>query len=417
MASMLQQTNNNQFEKQIQQFKPQTQAQAQIQYYVYQDLQYVINLLYQMKAVAQHFKNSEHTMVKLCNNKLMLQLNISFGIHLDQLQQSQRNETNFYFLKAQKNNAFMILESIIQKMSDNEKELLKEQLECIQNYMTNCLGPQYNWRQYQLKATNMTPQFNDQVLQQLINSIQQVDNQVTHIKENSNSSFPLEQIERTAQQFERKTQEQLNRNFPNLNNSNFNMQENELSQVDNLNISYPKNQWNKQNNQKTQSTQPDLMNSVDNEFQNQQLTDVLCHYQYSNSNQDRIVQQINLDYEKFKVQRYHQIYNLNCNVLQNYQQQGHLREQFKYFQIFKIYHDYVQQANNNLKQFVEFLLSYQYKDQYHYDEFINYIMESQEIINSKSQYMQGNNSQYPLNPQYYQKLYQKFLLIFQYQKR
>ncbi|CAK73843.1 unnamed protein product (macronuclear) [Paramecium tetraurelia] len=198
MASTCWQTNKNQAEYQIYQQQAQTKAQAQIQYFVFQDLQYVINLLYQLKAVAQHFKNSEHTMVKLCNNKLMLQLNISYGIHFDQLQQFQKDQTNLNFLIAQRNTAKGILESIIGKMNHDEQKLLKEQLEFIEDYKTNCLGSQCNLKQYSLKNTNLTPQFNEQVLQQLIHSIQQVDNQVTHIKENTNSSFSLEQIERTA---------------------------------------------------------------------------------------------------------------------------------------------------------------------------------------------------------------------------
>ncbi|CAD8118857.1 unnamed protein product [Paramecium primaurelia] len=62
----------------------QQQEKALIEYYVYEDIQNLINLLYSRKAIHEYFQNDPNNpIVILSNNKVILQLNLSSGIHKD----------------------------------------------------------------------------------------------------------------------------------------------------------------------------------------------------------------------------------------------------------------------------------------------------------------------------------------------
>ncbi|CAK58109.1 unnamed protein product (macronuclear) [Paramecium tetraurelia] len=95
-SQIVQQTSTNPTEKNIvYQIENKTEYQSelqQIEYYVYEDLQNFVNLLYSLKAVKEHFKEyPSHPMIVLSRNKVILQLNLSNAIHYDLISQYKDN--------------------------------------------------------------------------------------------------------------------------------------------------------------------------------------------------------------------------------------------------------------------------------------------------------------------------------------
>ncbi|CAD8127271.1 unnamed protein product [Paramecium sonneborni] len=205
---------------QIYQNKSLQSKQSLIQYYVYQDLQNFINLIFSIKAVKEHFKdNLDHPMVEICNNKIILQLNLSNGIHIDQHQQYKKDKDDEKYYNKEKINAQKILEEVIkqfqQSINEKQKKLLSEQFHQIELYKKYCLGEIFELKQFQLKNTNLPTQFNHKVVSQILNSVKQVDGEVNGIVENKQYNQPNQiEIQQKAEQQYQLTRNQLNSYFP-----------------------------------------------------------------------------------------------------------------------------------------------------------------------------------------------------------
>ncbi|CAD8195763.1 unnamed protein product [Paramecium octaurelia] len=114
--------NNAEFQSEVQ----------QIEYYVYEDLQNFVNLLYSLKAVKEHFKEYPyHPMTVLCRNKVILQLNLSNAIHFDLMSQYQNNLRQV--LLKEKENAKNIINQFKLLLGD-------EYLQHIDYYISNSLN-------------------------------------------------------------------------------------------------------------------------------------------------------------------------------------------------------------------------------------------------------------------------------------
>ncbi|CAD8182501.1 unnamed protein product [Paramecium octaurelia] len=199
----------------------QAQAQTEIQYYIYQDLQNTINLMYARKAVLEYFKNNPtHEMITQSNNKLILQLNLSNTIHFDQQQQYKEQPQLLKFLKEERSKAYKILE----KMIDNNGLFLNR------NQSNDDVVPKY-FKEYKqryakqefkmndqipLQQTNQVTTFDEGVLSNIISSIQNTDNQIDQIRRNKSYKVPdPNEILQKANDYYKKAQGQLKNNFPN----------------------------------------------------------------------------------------------------------------------------------------------------------------------------------------------------------
>ncbi|CAD8089259.1 unnamed protein product [Paramecium sonneborni] len=449
---------NYQQEEQTQRYKSQLEAQAQIQYYVYQDLQNVVNLLYSMKAVIQYFKEDpQHPMIDLCNNKLVLQLNLSNGIHQDLLQQCQNTEL-FQFLDKQKQNAQKMLDQILSQMFGQEK--LKEQLCLVESYKNNCLGKNFQWRQYEQKQTNLPVQFNEQVLKKIINSIQFIDNKINQVGQNGELKQPIVgEIQYIAQQYEQLTQNKLQLNFPlfknstsiQSNNKSFQEQNNcfELQQNQNYNNQYCDYNKQGQNNflkecvDITQTAQPQNGNYKSNEqysnnLNNQQqlqnkLIEFLKKFELPINNNthptiQNILNSINNNYEKLKedIKKLSQYPNSNFKTQADYaisqRSSGNLREQFRLHQIFHLFYSYLDAENKNgrIINIFEYLTYVKISYQNDSGNFLIYFEQQKCILQKQPHFVNQQNSS-NLNNQlywqddYYYELFKNFSNIYGYQ--
>ncbi|CAD8195812.1 unnamed protein product [Paramecium pentaurelia] len=184
----------------------QTLVQNQIltQFYVYQDLQNFVNLLYSLKEVNHFFKEQKnHAMVKLCRNKVILQMNLSNCIHYDLLQQNGSSS----ILLNEKKNAVSLLKQL-------EPEL-EEFKQYIQWYQTNCLNEDVNLKQQHLEDIQIVANFNQNVLSQIIPAINSMDEQVKNLQGQKQFIAPnINQIREKAIKFKDHTRESLGKNFP-----------------------------------------------------------------------------------------------------------------------------------------------------------------------------------------------------------
>ncbi|CAK57393.1 unnamed protein product (macronuclear) [Paramecium tetraurelia] len=94
---------------QLKQMQTQIKNQVQTQFYVDENQQNFINLLYSLRIVNEHFKGQKKPpMVIICRNKVILQINLSNSIHYDLGSQKDTGE----MLAKEKNNAMNILNQL-----------------------------------------------------------------------------------------------------------------------------------------------------------------------------------------------------------------------------------------------------------------------------------------------------------------
>ncbi|CAD8194905.1 unnamed protein product [Paramecium pentaurelia] len=192
----------------------QQQEQALIQYYIYQDLQNLINLIQSRKAVLDYFQNDlNHPMVTSSNNKILLQLNLSNGIHFDQQKQYSKDKTLTDFLKEQRKKAYEILKQVI----DNKDNLINKGdslYQSLQTYKSKYQNSQFGLNEeYQLQPTQQDNKFDQNVLSKIISSIQTVDFDINQIQ----GYFPVpsqKEILQKANDYQNKAKQKLIENFP-----------------------------------------------------------------------------------------------------------------------------------------------------------------------------------------------------------
>ncbi|CAD8127815.1 unnamed protein product [Paramecium sonneborni] len=191
-------------------YQSQIQQQSEIRYYVYQDLQNIINLIYSRNAVLEHFKNDpNHPMVTLINNKMLLQLNLSNTIQLDQTQQYQRDSNLFDFLKQERMNANRILKNVIfNQKKDSIQTALIEYSNDYQNgnFKLN--------KQYKLQETGLVAKFDESVLSKILSSIQNVDYKINQLRNGQIYDVPKElDIIKKAENYQIQAKQLLQINF------------------------------------------------------------------------------------------------------------------------------------------------------------------------------------------------------------
>ncbi|CAD8182499.1 unnamed protein product [Paramecium octaurelia] len=199
------------------------QEQVEIQYFIYQDLQNLINIIYQRKAVLEFFKNNPtHEMITQSNNKLILQLNLSKAIHFDQYQQYKEQPQLFKFLREERSKAYTILNEMI----DNKDQFLKgnQSNEVVIPTYLKKYKEQYKTQDFKmndqipLQETNQVAKFDEGILQKIISSIQNTDNQIDQIRRNKSYKVPdQKEILQNANNYYNWTSQQLKQNFSMLN--------------------------------------------------------------------------------------------------------------------------------------------------------------------------------------------------------
>ncbi|CAD8207019.1 unnamed protein product [Paramecium octaurelia] len=195
----------------------QKQEEAQIEYFVYQDLQNLINLLYSKQAVLEHFHNNPNNqMVTLSDNKIILQLNLSGGIHQDLQQQYSNNPYLSSKLQHERNYALQTLKNVAQQFENQfnpfsqNQELVNDPIGLyLKKYINNYESGQFEKNQFELLKTDLESQFNQQVLQKVISSIQTVDTQINQIRQDGNQKPTQEQIIQRAEQYKQMTKIKL----------------------------------------------------------------------------------------------------------------------------------------------------------------------------------------------------------------
>ncbi|CAK73912.1 unnamed protein product (macronuclear) [Paramecium tetraurelia] len=200
-------TQNNQqnthyhYEQLQQQQQPNLEEeQAIIQYYVYEDFQNFLNLLYSFQAVKEFFKkNPEHILIKISENKLLTQMNLSNSIHYD-LQMTSKHPKQIECLQKNKK----ALKSQIREVCPQEFE--KE----IKFYEEYCLNEKVSIKRLELKATQLKANFNEGVLQQILPQIQTVENKVNYIRKNKKYQIPsIQDMKKIAEQYKDQTNQKL----------------------------------------------------------------------------------------------------------------------------------------------------------------------------------------------------------------
>ncbi|CAD8084377.1 unnamed protein product [Paramecium sonneborni] len=207
--------NNSAYEQQLQvQSLKLTQKQQEevklIRFYIYENFQFLINLISSLKAVNEHFINDpQHPMKIIARNKIVLQLNLSNCIQYDQQYQYQSDSKLNQILQQEKQNAQQLLE----QLSPELKEEFKNYFDI---YKTNSLNQNIQICSQNLEQTNLDAKFNQDVLQSIISSIQSVDQTTKEFREQKIYNKPnIQDVFEKSQNYYEKTKQQLNINFPN----------------------------------------------------------------------------------------------------------------------------------------------------------------------------------------------------------
>ncbi|CAD8090408.1 unnamed protein product [Paramecium primaurelia] len=200
-------------QKQVQILKlnqKQQQEEQLIRYYIFENLQYFINLIYSLKAVNEHFQNDpQHPMKIIARNKIVLQSNLSNSIQYDQQYQYKSDSKLYQVLQQEKLNAKQLLEQL-------SPELKEEFQSYIDAYKTYSLNQNIQMCSQNLEQTNLQSKFDQKVLQSVINSISSVDQTTQQFKEQKIYNRPkMQDVILKAQNYYEKTKQQLDINFPN----------------------------------------------------------------------------------------------------------------------------------------------------------------------------------------------------------
>ncbi|CAD8163628.1 unnamed protein product [Paramecium pentaurelia] len=201
-----QQNVNYHYQQQQQQQKQfnQQEEQALILFYIYEDFQNFLNLLYQFIIVKEQFKTDpKNILVSICENKLITQMNLSNSIHYD-LSKNQKNSDLISFLKKNKNDIKQNIRSVCPTKCDKEID------KYIQYYENFCLSENVQINNMELKPTQLKVNFNEEVLQKIFPQIQAMDNRINQIRQTQNYNIPsYDQIKSKAQQYQQETLSKL----------------------------------------------------------------------------------------------------------------------------------------------------------------------------------------------------------------
>ncbi|CAD8121334.1 unnamed protein product [Paramecium sonneborni] len=197
------QKNSEMIQKQSYQ-QAQLQDQALIQYYIFEDYQNLLNLIYSLKIVQEYFQNDPNNkMVTLSRNKVIAQLNLSNTIHHD-ISQTYKDQNYKIFIKNQK---------------EKVKELLKKLPEDIQNqqylqmYQQNSLSENVKCDYTPLEKLDINLNFNEHSVAKVLQSIQIVDEKINQITTQNHYQIENDDFQDKAKKYQIFTLQKLEANF------------------------------------------------------------------------------------------------------------------------------------------------------------------------------------------------------------
>ncbi|CAD8136622.1 unnamed protein product [Paramecium pentaurelia] len=190
------------------------QIQREIQYYIYQDLENALCQLGQLEETIEQLEyQKDKSYLPIAMNKVILQANLSFGIHFDQY--SQHNKTSGNFLYQCKTRAKSIFEEALnKKIIKNTHPKVKE----ICNFYLQNIFSQKNMQQYEelhLEKVQIESQFNQQALEKVIWGTQIVDKQLKQLQNQEYKPPTGQEIFEKIKKSKKHCEEQLKINFQN----------------------------------------------------------------------------------------------------------------------------------------------------------------------------------------------------------
>ncbi|CAD8179347.1 unnamed protein product [Paramecium pentaurelia] len=218
--------NNYNDQQQQHQMLEYQQEEAQIIYNLYQDLQNLINLLYQRKAVVDHFQNDPiDPMVIVSNNRIIQQLNISSRIHQNLQQQQFKNQIYLYInLKKEMMNAIWTLKNVSfifesqVETKNQKKNNIDDPIKVYFNqYIFSYYLGQFIYNHFELQKTN----FQVQSYEQFLTSILTIDPQINSVRHRDYQKPTHKQLIQRAEECYDKTKEKLNQIYPLKNQTQF----------------------------------------------------------------------------------------------------------------------------------------------------------------------------------------------------
>ncbi|CAD8062979.1 unnamed protein product [Paramecium primaurelia] len=195
----------NQKQKQCDKIE-QLQDQALIQYYIFEDYQNLINLIYSLQTVNDYFKDDPNNeMVILCRNKVISQLNLSNTIHQD-IQETYKNSNYQQFISKEKQK----VKEMVSHLPPNVKDSIY-----LQMYKQNSLSEKIISSYQRLEEMDITPNFDNQVVSQIFSSMQLIDQKVNQIQSQNHYTVPsYKDVIEKAKQYQNLTQQKLEVSIP-----------------------------------------------------------------------------------------------------------------------------------------------------------------------------------------------------------
>ncbi|CAD8167788.1 unnamed protein product [Paramecium octaurelia] len=181
----------------------QLEDQALIQYYIFEDYQNLINLIYSLQTVNEFFKDDpDNEMVILCRNKVINQLNLSNAIHHD-IQETYKDQNYRYFIKQEKQK---VKELVSHLPPDIQNSIY------LQMYGKNSLTENIQSTHQELEKMNSS--FNNKVVSQIFSSMHIVDQKVSQIQSQKHYIVPSSNdVLEKAKQYQNLTQIKLDASY------------------------------------------------------------------------------------------------------------------------------------------------------------------------------------------------------------
>ncbi|CAK87546.1 unnamed protein product (macronuclear) [Paramecium tetraurelia] len=181
----------------------QLQDQALIQYYIFEDYQNLINLIYSLQTVNEFFKDDpDNEMVVLCRNKVINQLNLSNTIHLD-IQETYKDQDYAYFIKQEKQK----VKELVSHLPPNIQNSIY-----LQMYSQRSLSENIQSTHQELEK--MDSSFISNVVSQIFSSMHIVDQKVSQIQSQKYYKIPSPyDVLDKAQQYQSLTQIKLEASY------------------------------------------------------------------------------------------------------------------------------------------------------------------------------------------------------------
>ncbi|CAD8162527.1 unnamed protein product [Paramecium pentaurelia] len=195
----------NQKQKQCDKLE-QLQDQALIQYYIFEDYQNLINLIYSLQTVNDYFKDDPNNeMVILCRNKVISQLNLSNTIHQD-IQETYKDSKYQQFITKEKQK----VKEMVSHLPPNVQDSIY-----LEMYKQNSLSEKIISSYQRLEKMDITPNFDNQVVSQIFSSMQLIDQKVNQIQSQNHYTVPsYNDVIEKAKQYQNLTLQKLEVSIP-----------------------------------------------------------------------------------------------------------------------------------------------------------------------------------------------------------